>query len=156
MSVESAVTEPCEDQHCSSRLNVCPRVVSLNKPGKSARVPVRIFNLSAKAISIPAKSNLRDLQEVNVLRRALLFQENKTGQTARVKQQNINKSTEENPSETNFKISLDNTNLSEEQKQEVQNFLSKWDHIFSKGSTDIGQTDVLEHEIHLTDNTPFK
>ena len=42
--IESAVTEQTDT--ASSMIGVCPRVVTLNKPGKTARVPVRIFNMS--------------------------------------------------------------------------------------------------------------
>ena len=39
--IESVVTEATDT--ASSRIGVCPRVVTLSKPGKTARVPVRIF-----------------------------------------------------------------------------------------------------------------
>lgn len=34
--------------------------------------------------------------------------------------------------------------------------MNKWKHIFSKSFIDIGRTDLVEHEIKLSDNTPFK
>ncbi|XP_053403276.1 uncharacterized protein LOC128558360 [Mercenaria mercenaria] len=52
---ESVVTEPSEKGY-SSRFTVCPRVVKLDDPGNTARVPVRVFNMSAKAVEIPEKS----------------------------------------------------------------------------------------------------
>ncbi|XP_053406321.1 uncharacterized protein LOC128559152 [Mercenaria mercenaria] len=155
--IESVVTEPCDDQHCSSRVDACPRVVTLNKPGNSARVPVRIFNLSAKAISLPPKSNLCQLQEVKVLRSAPMFDEENQDKTATVNQQNIDDTNQEKEDITKrFSISLDNSMLKEEQKAKVKNMFNKWEHIFSTGATDLGETDFLEHEIHLTDYTPFK
>ena len=36
------------------------------------------------------------------------------------------------------------------------NLLSKWTSIFSNGPTDLGCTDLTEHEIHLRDDKPFK
>lgn len=51
----------------------------------------------------------------------------------------------------NLDIDLDGTVLTEKQKEEVKNFLSKWTHIFSKGPTDLGRTNLVEHEIHLED-----
>lgn len=66
-NVESAITEPSE-QGSSAKVSVCPRIVSLNNPGKTSRVPVRLFNISAKVVTIPSKSNICELQEVNVLR----------------------------------------------------------------------------------------
>ena len=65
--VESVVTESAETG-TTSRVIVCPRVVGLNKPGTSARVPVGIYNISAKAVTIPAKSLICELEEVDVLR----------------------------------------------------------------------------------------
>lgn len=64
--VESAVTEQIEN--ASSKIGVCPRVVAVNKPGRNARVPVKIFNMSATVITIPPRSLLCQLQEVKVLR----------------------------------------------------------------------------------------
>lgn len=37
----------------SNGLSVWPRIVSIDSPGKTTRVPVRICNLSAHAIKIP-------------------------------------------------------------------------------------------------------
>ena len=51
-----------------SRISICPRNVSLNNPGKTSRVPVRLFDMSTKVVCIPSKSNICDLQEINVLR----------------------------------------------------------------------------------------
>ena len=63
--VESVVTELAETG-TPSRVIICPRVVGLNKPGTSARVPVWIYNISAKAVTIPAKSPICELEEVDV------------------------------------------------------------------------------------------
>ena len=40
----------------SRKIGVCPRVVAMDKPGKNARVPVRILNMSSKVMAIPQKS----------------------------------------------------------------------------------------------------
>ena len=65
-SVESAITEQIEGGSLP-KVAVCPRVVKLDNPGKTSRVPVRLCNISARVITIPPKGNLRDLQEVKVL-----------------------------------------------------------------------------------------
>ena len=47
-----------------SRIAIFPRVISLNNPGYSlnnSRVYVRLFNMSAKVVCIPSKSNIYDL-----------------------------------------------------------------------------------------------
>ena len=67
-NMESAVTETTEG--ASNKLGVCPRVVSLQSRGKYQRVPVRLYNMSAKAVTLRPNSNLCELQEVKVLRSA--------------------------------------------------------------------------------------
>ena len=34
--------------------------------------------------------------------------------------------------------------------------LSEWKHVFSQSPTDLGRTNLVEHEIHLSDDHPFK
>ena len=53
-------------------------------------------------------------------------------------------------------IGLSDTDLNTEQKDKVADLFRKWSQIFSRGSTDLGFTDLVEHEIHLTDDKPFK
>ena len=66
-NVESAITEPL-DSITGTKVGVCPRIVSLKNPGKTSRVPVRIFNMLAKVMTRPAKTNVCQLHEVNFLR----------------------------------------------------------------------------------------
>ena len=40
----------------------------MNKPGTTARVPVKLLNKSVKVVTIPAKSTLCKLNEIKVLR----------------------------------------------------------------------------------------
>ena len=65
--IESAITEPIEQGNLT-KVTVCPRVVTLNNPGKTSRVPVKIFNMSAKVVTIPPRANICELHEVKVLR----------------------------------------------------------------------------------------
>ncbi len=51
-----------------SLLTVCPRVVSVTSKSNTARIPVRICNISAKVMTIPPRSTLCELQPVDVLR----------------------------------------------------------------------------------------
>lgn len=64
---EAAVTEPIKINNLTSTI-ICPRVVSSTSPEKSARIPVRICNISAKPVKIKSKSSICLLQEVKVLR----------------------------------------------------------------------------------------
>ena len=147
--VEDVVTEPTEG--ASSRLGVCPRVVKLDAVGKYQRVPVRLYNISATRVEIAPKSNLCELQEVKVLRQADLGGE--AEYTAQIYQQNVNADKGKDLPEG---INLTVCNLSEEQRDKLKEFLSRWNHIFSKGVTDLGKCDLVKHQIKLNDNEPFK
>ena len=144
---ESALTEPLED--ClTSKVSVCPRVVRTNKPGTTARIPVRVCNLSAKVVTIPPHAPVCNLAEVNVLKRDPVKE--MTGQfTAEQHQHTVSM-------DTKFDVDLEGTVLTAKQKEEVQSFLSNWTHVFSTGPTDLGRTNLVEHEIHLEDERPFK
>ena len=84
--METAVTENSES--ASSRLGVCPRVVALDKAGQNQRVHVRVFNMSAKAITVSPHTTLCQLQEVKVLRN-LDLDTVETEDTARMAMHNI-------------------------------------------------------------------
>ena len=62
-NVESTITKPL-DSLTGTEVGVCPRIASLENPGKTSRVQVRIFSMSAKVMTLPAKTNVCKLQEV--------------------------------------------------------------------------------------------
>ncbi len=66
-NVDSAVTERSPQEY-TPKISACPRVVRLSNPGKTSRVPVKLCNLSATTITLPAKSIVCELQEVKVVR----------------------------------------------------------------------------------------
>ena len=148
--VEAVVTKGCSDV-LSSAIGVCPRVVTLNKPGTTARLSLRIFNMSAKVVQVPKKAVLCDLHEVKVLRSVDPFQldEDQTylfSQTIKEKKFDL----------ADIGISLEETCLSSEETEKVKPLFEKWQNVFSKGPLDLGHTNVVEHGINLSDNTPFK
>ena len=149
--VTSAVTESAQDGS-TSRLQVCPRVVTLNKPGTSARVPVKVFNLSAKIVTIQPKGTLCELQEVTVLRSAEIVKSSGNGNKVNVQQQNASVAEKK----SSFDIDLSESALNAEQKEVAHNFLSQWQPIFSQGPTDLGHTDLVQHTINVEDDKPFK
>ena len=154
--IESVVTEATDT--ASSRIGVCPRVVTLSKPGKTARVPVRIFNMSASVLSIPPKSVLCQLQEVKVIRQCNPFDNQKT--TAFTRQQ-LATTPDMHNDEKAFSLSdigldLADSKLTDEQKETATQLFAKWQHVFSRGPTDLGHTNLVKHEIKLTDEKPFK
>ena len=54
------------------------------------------------------------------------------------------------------KVDLDASVLTEVEKHKVRNVLNKWQNIFSKGPTDHGCTNQVEHKIHLENEELFK
>lgn len=156
---ESAVTE--QSEKASSKIGVCPRVVKLNRQGKTARVPVRIYNMSAKVITIAPRSLLCDLQDVKVLRSINPLD---TENSATISGQHIvteDPESDSDPSDTNFSLSeigvdLKESILSEPEKDKASLIFEKWQGIFSRGPLDLGHTDLVKHTIKLTDDTPFK
>ena len=137
---ENAVTENLEDNH---DFNVCPRIVAVKSNSKTARVPVRVCNISARPITIKPKSQLCSLQEVNVIKTM-------DPSCNSVSVEGSPKSFED------LGIHLPKDNLSSGELNEASELLGRWKHIFSTGPTDLGFTDLVEHEINLTDATPFK
>ena len=138
---ENAVTENRPD----NEFNVCPRIVSLKQNMKTARVPVRICNISARHITIKPKTPLCNLHEVKVIKNVDPFE----GSFSQ-------KASSSGLCFEDIDVSLPEENLTPLQKQEAGGFLDKWKHIFSTGPSDLGFTDLVEHEINLSDNTPFK
>ena len=84
--VEAVVTEPVEDS-ITSRILVLQRVVGFSKPGTSGRIPVRVCNISAKAVTIPVKSLICELNEVDVLRSADISSKPEKTSSVKVQQQ---------------------------------------------------------------------
>ena len=147
--IDEAVTEPTED--ASSRIGVCPRVVKIEKIGTYQRVPVRIYNISAKVLEIAPQSSLCELQEVKVLRH--LEPNTQKEQTVHASQQTAKEGKQHKLLD---EVMIGENNLSEAQKNQVKQFLEKWNDIFSEGLTDLGNCDLVKHKINLHDNEPFK
>ena len=152
-NVEEAVTEHTEG--ASTRIGVCPRVDSLDKTERSQRVPVRIFNMSAKVLTIKPRSDICELHEVKVLRHA--DHETQQQETIQVKQHIAEEDTDtQNKTNLPEGVDLGGSNLTTDQKEQLQQFLLKWKDIFSKGITDLGNRDLVKHNIKLSDETTFK
>ena len=150
-NAESALTSPIDEDGLSSKLTICPRVVRADKPGTTTRVPVRVCNLSAKVVDILPNTNICSLEEVKVLKRDPVKDVTENIKyTAEQHQQTAT------TTENKLNINLDGSALTNDQKQQVQRFLSKWQHVFSQSPTDLGRTNLVEHEIHLENEQPFK
>ena len=136
---ENAVTENLDD---SCDFNVCLRIVAVKNNSKTARVPVRVCNISARPITIKPNTQLCSLQEVNVIKTM-------DPSCDSVLVEGSSKSFQD------LGIHLPKENLSPGELNKASDLLGKWKHIFSTGRTDLGFTDLIEHEINLVDETPF-
>ena len=119
--------------------------MSLISPGTTARVPVRVCNLSAHVIEILPKFLLCSLNSVSVV----------DSWKPDLPQKQENKSTSLKSFE-DLGVQINRDILKPDQFDIAKNVLSKWSHIFSTAPTDLGRADIVKHEIRLTDNTRFK
>ena len=53
-------------------------------------------------------------------------------------------------------VKIDSSTITHEECDQGKEILTEWSHIFSTGPTDLGNTDLVEHKVHLTENIPFK
>ena len=53
-------------------------------------------------------------------------------------------------------FNLSDTDLTLEQRERANNLLWNFEDIFSENEFDLGHTGLIKHEIHLTDDAPFK
>ena len=139
--ITTAVTEQMNTGQ-SGNLLVCPRVISLSENSKKAKIPVRICNLSATAIEIKPRSMICSLSEVKVVD-SWSPDLPDTRSDEKVQGHGLD-----------VKVNVDG--FSSDHTEQIDQLLSRWKHIFSTGITDIGRTNLVEHEIKLHDNIPFR
>lgn len=168
--MDAAVTEPIEDSYQQKAL-VCPRIIELTNSGKTAHVPVKICNISAKVLRIPSRSEICQLNEVKVIRQADTFENIRTPEredTSKTSEHGSPTSHQQPSSETeklsngdnnikdDFGVDMEDSDLSTVQKQKVYNLFKKWESVFPKDEHDLGRTTAVRHKIELTDDNPFK
>ena len=111
---ENAVTENIDE---SNDLNICPCVVAVKANSKTARIPVRVCNISAWPITIQPRSQLCSLQEVNVLK----LRTHLVTVYLWVLPQSLFE---------DLGIILPEENLSQNELQKAKDLLGSWKHIF--------------------------
>jgi hypothetical protein len=134
----TAITEAIEKSQFSG-LNLCPIVVSLEIAGITSCIP-RVCKMTAKLIQIKPNSVFCSLSGVKVM-------ESWKPEVSDPKPETNTYKSFQNVQDLGIKVNKEN--LTDEQ------FIGKWEHIFSKSSTDIGNF-FIKHHISLTDNKPFK
>ncbi|CAG2217256.1 unnamed protein product [Mytilus edulis] len=110
---QTAVTECLDDNQGS--LGYAPRVVSLKPTGKS-RVPVRIFNMTAKAIYLKPRSVICGLNEVKIVRHADLDSSDE-------KTESLKKGDEQDKGKILEKLGVELTELTPEMKASPSPFI---------------------------------
>lgn len=110
-------------------------------PGNTSRVPLRIWNPTGKTITVPGKAILAHLHQVKDI-------------TERVKPAPAVDGSDSKQSCLNLDFSQ--CGLSIEEQEQAHALITKWDSVFSKHPLDLGHTTLIQHEINLKDDTPFK
>ena len=100
---------------------------------KTARVPVRVLNITARPITIKPKSQLCSLQEVNVIKTM-------DPSCDSVSEEGSSKSFQD------LGIRLPKENLSSGELNKASDLSGKLKHMFSTGPIDLGFMDLVEHE----------
>ena len=144
-SASAFVTENLGDSN--NNFLVKPHVDKLPDTGNCARVPVHICNVTAKTIFVPPRSVICHNSEVNVIDNLASYLQSET---------KVSETHDEGDITDKLGVVIDNYYLTSAQLQNLKGILGKWEHVFSKGATDIGCTDLVKHRIVLNDDTPFK
>jgi len=142
-NIDDSITDVVTENLDSSSAAVCPRVVKVDN-FDYCRIPVKVCNMSAKPMVIKPRSPLCQISEVKVI-------DNLASDLPQTEKEASCLSPLEE-----MGIKIDKSHLTEAQVLRAQQVLGKWTHVFSKGITDLGKTNIVKHKIELTDNTPFK
>ena len=101
-------------------------MVAVNKSGRNARVPVKLFNMSAKVLMIPPRALLCELQEVKVLCSCNpLSEEDKTATTYQQTADTTEKSNADNFRLSDIGVELTDSIISEEQQDMTEAVFEK-------------------------------
>ena len=60
------------------------------------------------------------------------------------------------PADVDIPVHLDESCLTEKDREQVQQMLTKWKDVFAFTSTELGCAKCVKHKIVLTDSVPFK
>ena len=109
------------------------------EPDENNNVPVVLRNVTSRSIEIPPRQKIAVLQSATVL--ASVGQHHQEEDSTDVKE---------------IDVSIEKENLSNEELEQVQKMLRKWENVFAHSSTELGLAKGVKHGIQLSDNVPFK
>ena len=134
---------------------------SVLHPG-SDRVQIALRNLSARSVTVQAKSSLATISAANEVPRLLAPKEINDNQSrddivqenGQIKMTPLN---EEKQKQLFDKVDLTGTeDWTDDQKDSVKQLFTNFGKLFAIEQTDLGHTDLVKHKIKLDDYTPFK
>ena len=102
-------------------------------------VNVKLYNVSKQVVEIPKRQRIATFTKAVFLAEA---EKKKPG----AKETGTQK----------VEIDLGDSELSSEQKRQVEELLGKWNGVFATTVTELGDAKGVEHAINLTDETPFR
>ena len=120
----------------SNEFDITPCLVNINTSAKSSFVEVA--NLGTTDLHIKEGEMIAELHQVTVA------------------EEHFTSSEEESAFLKAFSLTYLEENASNDEVQSVKQMISRWQHIFSKDSSDLGKTCVLKHRIDLYDEIPIK
>ncbi len=159
-----ALTEEGDYGTLPGGLVLLPSVSSLDSQSKtSTRVSVRLHNLSGKSVTIPPKTQLCELRQVELVVPSL----NKNAENDFTNCDNSgtdghgpptvsHQATCDGPVDFLSQFKLEESDLTGDERGQVEELLLRWKHIFAQSDFDLGNTDTVEHRIRLHDDCPVK
>ena len=136
---EDKYFEPSDKFITKYGLPLAIAVVSL----KEGKVLIMITNFEEKDVMLPKFIELGELQELDIVK-------NREEQTFFI-QTDVERTVKQYP-----KIVIDNTNLTEKERNRLTDLIEDYSDVMSKDETDIGHSTILQHEIHLENEKPIK
>ena len=116
-------------------------------------VHVRIRNLAARSIVIPPRQRIASLQHSVILDAS---GPSKSTPLAHGVASGLSFSEQDLSSVKAIPVHLEESSLTEAQKEDVQRTLVKWKDVFTFSPTELGKAKDIKHRIVLKDNQPFK
>jgi hypothetical protein len=129
-----AMTETTECSVLPADIDISPLLFTY-QPRNNRLIDIHVSNVTLRTVPVSPKAILCEIQPVQL--------------------EELKNSEKENE-DVFSKITIDNSNLTSDQILRLQNLLKKHIDIFSKNDEDIGHYTKIKHEIHLSDNRPFK
>ena len=124
----------------SSTTTVTPTLVPVKKKMKT--VSVELFNSGTTSMIVKKGEVLGRLQKVSIEHRP----EDQASAEQAIKDSILQQ----------VDLSQLEEDATPEEVQEVKDFISSWEPVFSRDTADIGKTDVITHRIDLVDETPVR